>query len=118
MQRGSTNTWIVVGFIVALAGLDLVGAVLAKEWNEHREPWQLAGSAVAFLLLFVVFVSGLAYTEMSILTFGWIVVLETAVIMIDWARYGVTMTPSRWAAVAGIVALQAYLLLGSPATDA
>jgi hypothetical protein len=109
----------VILLIVILAGFDFAAAVLAREWTAHRQAWQLLGSLAAFLGVFVTFVVGLRYTELSILTFGWIVVLEAAVVTVDWARYGVVMSPGRWVAVGGMLALQAYLVLGtSPAERA
>ena len=35
---------------------------------------------------------GLRYAEMSIITLGWIVVLQAAVIVVDRSRYGTTIT--------------------------
>ncbi len=110
---GGWHTVVVIAVMLALAGLDLVAAVLAKEWTQHREHWQLIGSAAAFSALFAVFVAGLRYTELTILTFGWIVFLQTAVVMIDWARYGLQLSHGRWAAIAIIIMLQGYLMLGS-----
>jgi len=112
-ESGGANTAIVVGLIALLAGLDFAGAMLAKEWTVHRQPWQLAGGAVAFAALFVVFVAGLRYAELTILTFGWIVILQTGVVLVDWARYDVMLSRGRWVAVIAIVVLQGYLLLGS-----
>mgnify|MGYP003580002353 CR=1 FL=1 len=74
--------------MMLLAGLDFLGTMLAKEWTVHRAPWQLAGGALAFLALFVVLVCGLRYAEMSMLTLGWIVVLQMAVLVVDRTRYG------------------------------
>jgi hypothetical protein len=116
MHGGHTNWLIVGGLIIGLAGFDFVAAVLAREWTEHRQPWQLVGSAAGFLGVFGLFVVGLRYTELTVLTFGWIVLLETGVVMIDWARYGVAMTPGRWGAVIGILALQSYLVLAPSST--
>lgn len=112
-DSGSPNTAIVVGLIALLAGLDFAGALLAKEWTVQHRPWQLAGAAVAFAALFVVFVAGLRYAELTVLTFGWIVGLQTGVVLVDRARYDVAFSRGRWVAVVAIVVLQGYLLLGS-----
>jgi hypothetical protein len=112
-ESGGGNTLVIVAFMLLLAGFDLAGAVLAKEWTRYREPWQLIASAAAFAGLFAVFVTGLRHTELTILTFGWIVVLQTAVVMIDWARYGFVLTRGRWAAIIAITVLQGYLVLGA-----
>jgi hypothetical protein len=101
-----------LGFMVLLAGLDFTGTMLAKEWTIHRAAWQLVGGAVAFLALFVALVCGLRYAEMSMLSLGWIVVLQTGLIMLDRSRYGLHLSIGGWLAVAGILALQGYLLVG------
>jgi hypothetical protein len=108
----------VIGFMLLLAGLDLAGTMLAKEWTVHRAAWQLFGGGVAFLALFVVLVWGLRYAEMSLLTLGWIVVLQLAVLMIDRSRYDTHLSLGGWLAVTGILVLQGYLLLGGATTSA
>lgn len=102
-----------VGFMVALAGLDFAGTVFAKEWTIHRAPWMLAAGVASFVALFVVLVIGLRYAEMSIVTLGWIVVLQAGVLMIDRARYGTTIAPGGWVAIVLIVVLQGYLVLAA-----
>jgi hypothetical protein len=102
----------IVGLMLLLAGLDFTGTLLAKEWTVHREPWQLAGGAVTFLALFGVLLCGLRYAEMSLLTLGWIVVLQLALIMVDRSRYGTHLSIGGWMAVVAILVLQGYLLLG------
>src|SRR5262245_48462679 len=101
-----------VGFMVLLAGFDLTGTMLAKEWTVHRALWQLIGGGAAFVALFLVLVWGLRYAEMSLLTLGWIVVLQLAVLMVDRSRYGTQLSIGGWLAVTGILVLQGYLLLG------
>ena len=102
-----------IGFMVLLAGLDLTGTMLAKEWTIHRQAWQLVAGGAAFLALFVVLALGLRYAEMSIVTLGWIVVLQAAVIVVDRSRYGTTITPGGWVAIVAILVLQGYLVLGA-----
>jgi hypothetical protein len=107
-----------IGFMVLLAALDFAGTVLAKEWTIHRAPWQLVAGAGAFVALFVVLVVGLRYAEMSIITIGWIVVLQAAVIVVDRSRYGTTITTGGWIAIGLIVVLQGYLVLGATSSGA
>ena len=102
----------IVGFMLLLAGLDFTGTLLAKEWTVHRQPWQLASGAVTFLALFVALLCGLRYAEMSMLTLGWIVALQLALIMVDRSRYGTRLSIGGWMAVVAIIVLQGYLLLG------
>jgi hypothetical protein len=107
-----------IGFMLLLAVLDFAGTMLAKEWTIHRAPWQLVAGAAAFVTLFVVLALGLRYAEMSIITLGWIVVLQAMVIVVDRSRYGTTITPGGWVAIVLIVVLQGYLVLGATATTA
>lgn len=107
-----------IGFMLLLAVLDFAGTMLAKEWTIHRAPWQLAAGAAAFVALFVVLALGLRYAEMSIITLGWIVVLQAMVIVVDRSRYGTTITPGGWVAIVLIVLLQGYLVLGATASSA
>jgi hypothetical protein len=102
-----------IGFMVVLAALDFAGTVLAKEWTIHRAPWQLVAGAGSFVALFVVLALGLCYAEMSIIILGWIVVLQTGVILIDRSRYGTSITTGGWVAIALILVLQGYLVLGA-----
>ncbi|MFN0282647.1 MAG: hypothetical protein ACKVZ6_11845 [Kineosporiaceae bacterium] len=94
-----------------LAVLDLGGAVAAKEAVERRSPWIAALGAVLFLLLFWVYACSLQYAELAPVTFGWIVLLQVGVVLLDRFRYGVQLSTGAWVAVALILAAQAYLLL-------
>jgi hypothetical protein len=49
--------------------------VLAKEWATERNHWLFAGGLVAFGALFAVYAVSLRLTELSTVTFGWIVTL-------------------------------------------
>jgi hypothetical protein len=107
-----------VGFMVLLAGLDFTGTMLAKEWTIHRAAWQLLGGGFAFVALFVALVCGLRYAEMSMLSLGWIVVLQTGLILLDRSRYGFQLSTGGWLAVAAILVLQGYLLIGGGSNSA
>jgi hypothetical protein len=112
---GVAGAWrgigLALGAMLALAGLDMVGAVLAKEWTLRGQPvWFVAGLA-AFGLLFAVYALSLHVAELSIVTMGWIVFLQVGLLVVDSVRYGVTFPPGKWAAIGVIVALQAYLVL-------
>jgi hypothetical protein len=98
--------------MIVLAGLDLVGAVAAKEAVLRRSPLFAAVGAVLFLLLFWVYASSLQYAELAPVTFGWIVVLQLGLLLIDKYRYDVGVPVGKWIAVVVIVAAQAYLLCG------
>lgn len=98
--------------MLRLAGLDLLGALLAKEWTErHHAAWFLAGLAT-FGLLFALYAASLRVAELSIVTLGWIVLLQVGLLLLDRFRYGVDLPPAKWAAVVLILLLQVYLVLG------
>jgi len=103
--------------MVALAALDLVGAIAAKEAVSQRSPAAAAIGLASFVLLFWVFASSLQYAELAPVTFGWIVILQVGVLLVDHHRYGTRMPVGTWVAVAVIIAAQAYLLLGPGSTS-
>jgi len=104
--------------MVILAAIDLLGAVAAKQWALERQPRALALGTAAFLLLFWVYASALQYAELSLVTLGWIVVLQVGVLLLDRLRYGVDLPVDRWVAIALILGAQAYLLLAPSADQA
>jgi hypothetical protein len=63
--------------------------------------------------LFAVLVLGLRWAELSIVTLAWIVMLQVGVLVFDTVRYGTTIRPAGWVAIALIVLLQGYLVLGA-----
>lgn len=99
------------GAMLALAGLDLLGAVFAKEWAErHHAAWFLAG-LLSFGALFAVYAASLQVAELSVVTLGWIVFLQVGLLLLDRVRYGVDLPPAKLVAVAVILLLQVYLVL-------
>jgi hypothetical protein len=99
--------------ILLLAGLDLLGAVAAKTWSEeHTIPWFAAG-ALVFVILFWVYGSVLRVAELSVVTLGWIVILQVAVVILDRVRYAVTVTPIQCGAIILILLLQGFLVLSN-----
>lgn len=100
--------------MIALAALDLGGSYAAKEAVERRSAVFAAAGVTAFVLLFWVFASSLQYAELTPVTFGWIVILQVGVVLLDRYRYGVHMPSGHWIAIVVMIAAQAYLLLGLP----
>lgn len=99
------------GAMLALAGLDMMGSVLAKEWTLRQHPgWFLAG-LLTFGVLFAVYAASLHIAELSVVTMGWIVFLQLGLLAIDSLRYGVSFSTDKWFAIAAILVLQAYLIL-------
>jgi hypothetical protein len=111
------GTAIVLGLTVALAGIDLVESVLAKEWAIRRSPWLLVAGLVASGLLFAVFVVAVGYTEMSTLTIGWIVVLQLGLMATESIRFGVSHPPDRWVVMGAIVCLLTYLVISPTSSN-
>ena len=100
-----------VVIMLVLAGLDLVGAIVAKEWTLGRSSWFFVAGVMSFVVLFAVYAVGLRYAELSTVTFGWIVGLQVAVLVVERVRYAVDLPPGKWAAIVAILALQGYLVL-------
>ncbi|MBK6887629.1 MAG: hypothetical protein IPH03_15090 [Tetrasphaera sp.] len=98
----------------ALAALDLLGAFAAKEWMLHRSAWMGALGAASMVLLFWVYASALQFAELAVVTFGWIVLLQIGVLVLDQLRYDVHHSTRTWVAVAVMMAAQGYLVLSSP----
>ncbi|MCB0967068.1 MAG: hypothetical protein KDB37_09560 [Ilumatobacter sp.] len=100
----------IAGITLVLAAVDVIEAILAKEWSERRSVWLLVGGVAAAIALFALFSVAMRYSDMSTVTLGWIVVMQVGLMVTERVRYGVDHGLDRWAAVAGMVALQAYLL--------
>lgn len=100
-----------VAAMIALAALDFVGAVFAKEWADGKHAmWFLAG-LLTFGLLFVVYAASLRFAELSTVTFGWIVFLQAGILLYEKVRFAVDISPDMGFAIAAILVLQAYLVL-------
>jgi hypothetical protein len=98
--------------MAVLAALDLAGAYAAKEAVDRRSVGMAALGVFLFVVLFWVFASSLQVAELAPVTFGWVVILQVGVVLLDRFRYGVTLPTSKWVAVAVLLLAQAYLLLG------
>jgi len=102
--------------MLLLAALDLAGAFAAKEAVTQRSAaWSVAGVGL-FALLFWVYASSLQYAELAPVTFGWVVLLQVGVLLLDHFRYQAAIPAGAWVAVVVIVAAQTYLILGLPET--
>ena len=101
--------------MVCLAGLDLAGAVLAKEWASNGSVRALVLGAGAFLVLFWVYASSLRYAELALVTMGWVVILQVGLVLVDRWRYGVELPAGKWVAIAVVLVAQAYLVLAPSA---
>lgn len=100
-----------LGTAVLLAGLDVAGALAAKAWSEHRSLMWFGAGLALFGVLFWVYGSALRFADLAEVTIAWIVVLQVALLLLDRFRYGIDIATPKWLAVAGILGLEAYLLL-------
>ncbi len=114
------STWplpVVAGLaMAALALLDLLGAIAAKEWAERQNSLALGLGFLAFLTLFWVYASSLQYAELAVVTMGWIVLLQVGIVVIDRIHYSTSLPADKIAAIVVILAAQGYLLL-APSTS-
>ncbi|WP_330475612.1 hypothetical protein [Terrabacter sp. C0L_2] len=104
--------------MVCLAGLDLAGALFAKEWAENGSVRALVLGAGVFLVLFWVYASSLKYAELALVTMGWVVMLQVGLVLIDRWRYGVELPTGKWIAIGVVLVAQAYLVLAPSASQA
>ena len=104
--------------MAALAGLDLLGAVAAKEWAEKQNTVALGLGALSFLVLFWVYASSLQYAELAVVTMGWIVMLQVGILLVDRIHFDNALPAGKIAAVVIILAAQGYLLLAPSGTQA
>jgi|SRR5829696_2722355 len=74
---------LLLGAMVALAALDFLGAVLAKEWATERNHWLFATGLLSFGALFAVYAVSLRLAELSTVIFGWIVTLQVGLLLLE-----------------------------------
>ena len=105
--------------MLTLALLDIAGALLAKAWLADRSVLVFVAGITVFGLLFWVYGSSLRYAELATVTFGWVVLLQVGLLLIERVQTGVQLSAGRWTALVLILALQAYLILApaGPAGD-
>lgn len=101
-----------VGSMLALAVLDLVGAVLARHWADHRALVSMVGGMAVFSLLFVVYGRSLDYAELSTVTIGWVAFLQIGVVLLERFDGGVGIPPHKLIAMGAIMVAQCVLTLG------
>ena len=105
----------VVATLAMAAGLDLLGAMAAKEWAERHNTAALGFGLLAFAVLFWVYASSLQYAELAVVTMGWIVLLQVSLVILDKVHFGVTLPADKIAAIVIILAAQGYLVLAPSA---
>lgn len=111
-QAGLPPLAVGIGAAVVLAGLDLLGAWLAKEWATGSHPvltWILG--AASFVALFAVYSASLQYAELTTVTLLWIVLLQVGVMALDRFRYGTPIDLRTWLLAAAVVLLLAVMMV-------
>jgi hypothetical protein len=95
--------------IVTLAGLDIVGAALARHWADHRSAISMIGGIGVFALVFVVYGKSLDYAQLNTVTVGWVALLQAGVIVLD-RIHGHAVPTRKLVVIMAIVALEVYLV--------
>ena len=62
-------------------------------------------------MLYVVYATSLKTADLSVVTMGWVVMLQIGLVLIDRFRYDVSFSTNKWLAIVIILVLQAYLIL-------
>ena len=100
----------IAGAMGGLALLDFVGAMYAKELAERPRVAAFTLGLLAFVVLFVAYAIVLRFFDLSIVTMGWIVLLQIGLLGLDWQRYGLRLDARQVMAVVVILVLQCYLI--------
>ncbi|HOT55687.1 MAG TPA: hypothetical protein PL014_00950 [Ornithinibacter sp.] len=102
--------------MAVLAGLDLLGAIAAKEWAERQSIAAIAFGTIASVALFWFYASSLQYAELAVVTMGWIVLLQVGIIIVDRVHFGTVLGPDKIGALIIILVAQGYLVLAPSST--
>lgn len=97
--------------MAVLAGLDLLGAIAAKEWAEKQSIAAIAFGTIASVALFWFYASSLQYAELAVVTMGWIVLLQVGIIIVDRVHFGTMLSADKIGALIIILVAQGYLVL-------
>ena len=113
LSDGIPRAAVAVVAMLVLAGLDLVGALLARRWAHGGSLLWFGAGVACFAALFWVYGSSLRYADLIPVTFGWIVALQIGLMLIDSVRSATGVAPGRWIAAVAIVVLEGYLLFSA-----
>jgi hypothetical protein len=108
---------IALAAMLVLAGLDLLGALLARHWSETNggaaRTLFFVGGVATFVLLFTVYAKSLQFADLVPVTFGWIAILQVGLLLIAAIGNSRHVSGTQWAAALVIVALEGFLLLST-----
>lgn len=102
---------VLTGAMLVLAGLDICGALLAKQWADRGSRSCFLIGLITFAVLFTVYATSLKTAELSVVTMGWVVLLQVGLLLADRLRFQVEYSWDKWLAIGAILVLQAYLIL-------
>lgn len=102
--------------MAVLAGLDLLGAIAAKEWAEKQSIAAIAFGTIASVALFWFYASSLQYAELAVVTMGWIVLLQVGIVIVDRVHFGTMLSADKIGALIIILVAQGYLVLAPSST--
>lgn len=101
--------------MLVLAGLDVLGALLARRLAHGGSLLYFGAGALCFVLLFWCYASSLRYADLVVVTFGWIAALQVGLLLLGRRGSASAIPVQSWAAAGVIVALEGYLLAVSSA---
>ena len=96
--------------MLALALIDFAAALVAQDFADRRRVSALLLGCGLQVVLFLVYALALRVATMSIVTMGWIVLLQVAIISTDVARGGLHLRWAQWCAVTLVILAQVYLV--------
>ncbi|MEZ4504733.1 MAG: hypothetical protein R2848_02455 [Thermomicrobiales bacterium] len=105
------RVFVLATVMAILAGLDFGGALLAKHWADNGSRLCFLIGLLTFAVLFAVYATSLKTAELSVVTMGWVVLLQVGLVLVDRFRYDVPISPGKWTVIAVILLLQTYLIL-------
>jgi hypothetical protein len=108
------SSWWAVVAVGGLAGLDLLGAMLAKQYAIRPRWLLLTAGMLTFAALFVLYAKSLAVGELWVVTFGWVILLEVGVLALDRVRFGTAIGPYRLTLAVLLVVGQLALVVSEP----
>jgi hypothetical protein len=99
--------------MLVLAGLDFVGALLARRWAHGGSVvWFVAG-ALCFVVLFWVYGASLRYADLVCVTFGWVAALQVGLLLVGRSQAAKPLPLHSWVAAGAIIALEGVLIASS-----
>jgi hypothetical protein len=101
--------------LLLLTALDVIGTIAAKEAVERRSVMSIAYAAIGtcgFVMMWWIFASSLRLNGLVVITVGWCVLVQVAVLFLNHFTYGEELPPGKLIAVVLAIAAQVYLLVG------